>query len=343
MTGFFSHNAITAKIRVLYGKRITKSEYGELLKKVTVNEIAAFLKETKAYKEVLENVDSSLLHRGQLESLLRRSFFNEQLSILKFSQNEDTAFLKNLISKYEIEQILSFFNFLKSKRTNEFIYSVPDYIVEYSKINLTGISGCSSFEEFKELISGTEYESIFRNYIPENDNDYSSLEKLLYSFYYAKIFKNIDKFSSYKANVKTFYLHEIEILNFIHILRLKKYYKATPSDIEKHIIPFSSKKAISLFKEIIDAPDDVLALEILCKSKYSKFFANKDFNVVEQYLLSFTYDISKQNLVSGKASNVIPLAYLNFKDIEIHNIICIIEGKRYGVPSEEIKGHLIGI
>ena len=40
----YSDNAVLAKVRALYGKRLTENDYTQLMGKKTVGEVAAYLK-----------------------------------------------------------------------------------------------------------------------------------------------------------------------------------------------------------------------------------------------------------------------------------------------------------
>lgn len=42
----FSDNAIYAKCRSFFGERLTPADYGEMMKKSSVSEVAAYLKES---------------------------------------------------------------------------------------------------------------------------------------------------------------------------------------------------------------------------------------------------------------------------------------------------------
>ncbi len=67
----FSNKAIATKARAMYGARVTAADCEELVKKRSVGEVAAYLRDNTHYREVLTQVDPSAIHRGQLENFLR--------------------------------------------------------------------------------------------------------------------------------------------------------------------------------------------------------------------------------------------------------------------------------
>lgn len=73
MLSQFSSNAILSKARAMYGKRLTAADYQALLTCQSVGEVAAYLKQRTVYAQVLSGVNELTIHRGQLESLLKKS------------------------------------------------------------------------------------------------------------------------------------------------------------------------------------------------------------------------------------------------------------------------------
>jgi len=326
----------------MYGKMITSAGYRELLKKVNIYEITLYLKSSSAYSGVLADVDASLIHRGQLEDILRKEFFEQQIRICKFSAGTDKTILNSVIFRYEIEQILSFIRFLKGGRGERYIYSVPEYIINYSSLNFTGFSGAKTYSEFLSLIINTEFYKIMKDYNPDEDSDLSRLENLLFTYFYTRQLKAINKYSkNIKDTLDNAFGSEIEILNLSHILRLKKHYNSSNEEIFNHIIPFYQNISKQKFMSIISAENEQAVLDIISSTKYRSLFGDKNYKYPEKYLFKFTYDFYKKIMLTSFSSIMIPVAYFNLKDIEIKNLITIIESKRYGLTEEETIENLI--
>ena len=80
----FSQNAILAKIKAMYGKRITPSQYGEMLHKTSLSELAAYLKNSTHYQDAMDTVNPAALHRGQLEATVRKDLFYSLLRLVRY-------------------------------------------------------------------------------------------------------------------------------------------------------------------------------------------------------------------------------------------------------------------
>ena len=81
----YSSNVILAKARAMYGRCLTAQDFHNLLACHSVSEIASYLKNRTAYAGVLADINESTIHRGHLESLLRRKLWNVPSGIKKKS------------------------------------------------------------------------------------------------------------------------------------------------------------------------------------------------------------------------------------------------------------------
>ena len=91
-----SENAVAAKARAAFGRMLTSSQYDELLRKHT------------AYAQALEGVQDSAIHRGRLETLLRRDLFYQYARLTHYVPGAGAgAIYGYIVPDMEIELILS--------------------------------------------------------------------------------------------------------------------------------------------------------------------------------------------------------------------------------------------
>ncbi len=64
-------NAILAKARAMYGRRLTARNYQELLNCRDLPDLISYLKTRTSYSEALQAANPATTHRAQLETLLR--------------------------------------------------------------------------------------------------------------------------------------------------------------------------------------------------------------------------------------------------------------------------------
>ena len=79
----YSSNVILAKARAMYGRRLTRTNYRELLECRSVSEVAAYLKNQTSYGTVLAGVNENDIHRGQLEVRLRQKLFEDNSALCR--------------------------------------------------------------------------------------------------------------------------------------------------------------------------------------------------------------------------------------------------------------------
>ena len=84
------------------------------MKKRTVGDAAAYLRDNTHYREVLGQVDAAAIHRGQLENLLRsfRYFQYQRLIAYNFGQQK---LYRYLYFREEIQQLLGLLRYLSGK------------------------------------------------------------------------------------------------------------------------------------------------------------------------------------------------------------------------------------
>lgn len=120
-------NAIMTKVRAMYGKMLTPSQYEELIHKHTVQEISAYLRDETPYGAEMEWLKDSQVHRGQLENLVRKEEFYQYTRLMKYERTKNSIY-NFVIMDDEIDVILSCLRYLISGRSEEFVVNVPSFI-----------------------------------------------------------------------------------------------------------------------------------------------------------------------------------------------------------------------
>ena len=81
--------AVAAKVRAMYGGRMTGEDYRQLMGKTTIPQAAAFLQSHRGYRRELAGLHPEGLHREQLENALRaRDVYKNEYTLSKRSIND---------------------------------------------------------------------------------------------------------------------------------------------------------------------------------------------------------------------------------------------------------------
>ncbi len=343
--------ALAAKAKAMYGQRLKKEDYEELLRKGSVAEIAGYLKNETDYASTMRDIYENRIHRGQLEGLIRQNMYEKIEKLLKFSMLTKNRFYRMNIVKREIEIIiLALRSIMPDKSEDDEAYDVmvrdiPLSLSDYFSFNVDEISEIMTYEDILNILSSTPYQKIIRPYKVEKGEkiDFASIERDLYRYYYTYVFKVIDEnFSGKKKKELTdIYRTQIELLNIIKIYRFKKFFKVTNDQIRKSMVTLKSRMSDSFINELIEEPTAERVLQRLEESKYKLFVDDLDYTYIEYYANEIRYNLAKRYMHFSIESPIVFTVYSILLEIEITNIINIVEAIRYDTPRSEIEKLLI--
>jgi V/A-type H+-transporting ATPase subunit C len=325
---------------------MSPKDYNTMLGCKTVGEIASFLKQQSSeYSQILLSLDESDVHRGQLESLIRKKIFKDSISICRYELSTGEHFFEYVIKRTEIEQILHTIRLLLAGRSPDLIYTMPIFFTKHTSIDFPLLTRVNSQEEFLKAIEKSDYGRIlseFKTQLCNGDEVLTEIETKLYSYLYDRIYKVVQKHT--RGNTKE-ELHKIfdsylDLFNFVNVIRMKRYYNMSTRDMKAILLPFGTLKQKHLHA-MITASDYKEAINIMKTTSIGKKLDEVNYNFVDGLPLRFIYKICNHYIRFSSNPSVVMFSYINLTRVELSNIINIIEGVRYKVPREEILKILI--
>lgn len=340
----FSSNAITAKARAIYGKRLTTTDYRELMRQRTVSDVASYLKSSTSYRYFLSGVDEMQVHRGQLEILLQRTKLEKFVSLCHYDFSSSTDFYDYTAMEIEVDVLLQAIMLLNSNSSEDLINNLPTFMQEYVSFNFLKLSKIQSFEDLLAVLRGTPYWPILKEYQAENGEiNLSACEWELKTYYYRTLLGLIDK--HYKGNIRkelrSSVMMEIELLNLAMIYRLKKYFKRSPEQIKRQLLPFRYKMTPKALDTLLESETDAEFAQNMRLTAYSHKMQGIPFTFVEDYTTRLSFLSNRRHMHFSTSAPIAFYSLMTLTKIEIENLINIIEGIRYGVTSGEIEKLLI--
>src|SRR5574344_1453992 len=140
MKSLLAYSGLTTKIKGMDSKLITPEQYGEIMSLASVSEVVEYLKRLPEYREILENIDSKNLHRGELERYLILSSYRDFGKIYNFSSIKQRKFLELYFMKYETHLLKIILREILDRNTVTVnINDVKPYFNRFSKINLDAL------------------------------------------------------------------------------------------------------------------------------------------------------------------------------------------------------------
>lgn len=343
--------ALASKAKAMYGRRLKKEDYEELLRKNSVAEIAGYLKNETDYASTMRDIYENRIHRGQLEGLIRQNMYEKIEKLLKFSMLTKNRFYRMNIVKREIELILIALRSIMPDKSsddeqeNSIIRDIQVSLAGYFSFSLKDMAEVKTYQDILEALKRTPYQKIILPYQVDKDEkiDITSIERDLYRYYYKYVFQVIDEnFTGKKKKELThIYSTQIELLNIIKIYRFKKFFKVTNEQIRKSMVTMKSRMTDAFINELIEEPTAERVLQRLEESKYKLYVDENEYTYIEYYANEIRYNLAKRYMHFSIESPIVFTVYSILLEIEITNIINIVEAIRYDTPRNEIEKLLI--
>lgn len=340
-----SSYAMSSKAKAMFGQRLTMGDYDNLVSKKTVAEVANYLKNDTYYAMVLKGINDTQVHRGELESLIRKDLFERFSRLIRYGYSNEGGLYRYGIIISEIDQLLAC---VKTFQTNEKLYMVaglPLYLEHLMSFDIKKLVEVHNMEELVRLLEHSPYYDVLKHFasLDNSEIDIASIEVSLNSYYSNTVNKIISKDKTIKDKmlIQDMFNTKVELDNIVRIYRLKKYFNAHPDEIVKSIVPkFYHIKQKKLIDIIYNTSSEEF-LEALQQTYYGRFLENEDLEFIELLTKKIIYRINKRAIYFSNDPNIVLLAYMNLCEMEINNIIEIIEGARYNVAKDKIKSLLV--
>ena len=340
-----SSGTISAKAKCMYGKRLTAENYNDMLRKRTVTELAAYLKENTYYSSALQHIDTNSIHRGQLENILHRELFNRYTKLCRYNFGDTGEFYDYLVYRMEIEQLLRCIMSLNAHTMDQFIIELPAFLIQHASFDLLALAKARDMEDLLEIVLHTLYYQILREFVPAHDElvDYTACEKALMSYHYHHILSVVSK--KFRGNTKKDLEKVIKInvtlTNITMMYRLKTFFQADRDTVKNSIYDYNYRITQNRLNEFLDteSPEDFLA--VFKNSYYGKAVDGVEFTYFENYAARIKNQFNKKLMRFSTSPPAVLYAYIALNLIEIDNITSIIEGIRYQVSPSQIQKLLV--
>lgn len=335
--------AVYTRAKAKFGKRLKEKDYKALLNCESVPDVMAYLKSNTHYINAFGEANERGMRRGLFESLLRQYQINEfdTLSRYELSFGEDIS--AYVAHKTEISEIIRILTMLNSREKRQYNFTVPAHIAKKTSINVNMLAKVETFEQFLQAVKNTPYESVLKKYSTEQNRQIpiTEIESELYTKLYVELYKAIDTGeSTEKKELRSFLDTIIDYRNFLNIIRLKKYYNIDPNTIKSHIIPFGELKP-KIIDAMCNAETAQQVYDIMADTRVGKLIDKAEYENLDELEIMVKYKKARRNMYYSDSPSVVMISYIILCEIELHNLVCLIEGARYKVDKNVIEKLLI--
>ncbi|HIT54096.1 MAG TPA: V-type ATPase subunit [Candidatus Fimivicinus intestinavium] len=342
-----SSNAILAKSRAMYGRRLTERNYTELLNCHSVNEVANYLKNRTAYADMFEGMAVTDIHRGQLETMLKKRVFDQYASLCRYEMSIGQDFYQYFIVRSDVDQILSCARLLSTGHPGDYLFAMPAFFNQHTKLDLFALAAVTSFDGLLAALQGTPYYDLMQLFARQKltDINFLDMEAVLHRYLYERLEELLEKGFKGKARKEVMRAVglQLDMEALVDIYRLKRMGHASPEQIRRFVVlgPASElrKRQIDM---LIEAPSAAEMRRLLEATRYGRDFSGA-FSYIEDAAQKLQYRRCLKDLRFSTNPSVVMLSFMFLAENEVNNITHIVEGIRYQVPSEEISRMLIGV
>lgn len=234
--------AIVPKAKAIAARRLSHSDYLELMRKRSVIEVTAALQSHPYFKDSLKGLSQTNLHRAQIEEALSKDVYYKYESLMRYSFRKG-KFGAYFLMRSEINELLAKLRLLSMGFRHHYIIQVPGFLMPKTSFSLLRLAKAESAQDCLEVVGGTPYAKVLAGVLPAAGQklDYLKCEHAFQSYFYTTVLAQIDRDLSGRsaADTKRLFRMEAEIYNLDLLFRAKAFFspQLTPEDLKKLLIP----------------------------------------------------------------------------------------------------------
>ena len=340
-----ANNAIITKAKSMYGKFLQPEDYNRMAKLKSIPELVQYLQKQPQYQQVLKDVQPITVHRGHLESLIRKNRVEQIIRLIKMVYSKDKEFYMLDVVHQENEIILSVLRMIISEEGSDISGTIPFFYNVPTEIDFSQLLNVKTFDDLLNAVQGTTYYQLLKPFYVKNKEQirYIDIEHALEVYLYDNVFKTIDRHYSgkLKKDLEHLFSLRIDLANITKIYRLKKFYNADPLTIRNVLVDDYAKMSKKTIDKLVmvENPDDLLGT--FDKKGHFPVADEEDYVYIEYYTGKIRFDLARRIMYFSTEVPEVYTAFTILSQFEQDNLTNIIEGIRYQITEQEIAQMLI--
>ncbi len=341
--------AINTKLRGMEARFLNEDDYEKLLECSSVEEVAQYLKATKAYGNLLSRVDTSDINRGELEHMLKSSMIDDIDSIINYFSGNYKKFIHALYAKHEIAEMKQLARRLFNSIPSALIYDseAPSltFIGKYSGVNPQKVAQAKEISDIIDAYEGTPlYKYIKPLLLSDNKDNLFRFETVLDLAYYSILIKESEGLNAEDRELIQNAVGIIgDLFNIQWIYRGMYFYHIYPAVLFNYTINTGYKFSKRKIRDLCYLPDIETLQEQIRKTNYSFLMKNDDTtdSYMERRLERYIYYKLLKMRREHPMSVIQTLSHIILLEYQIRDIITLIEVTKYHLPPAEAQRYLI--
>lgn len=345
MGNLLSYSGIVTKLRAMEARLLKPGDFEEIAALHSVPDVVAYLRENSSYSYVLNELEESRLHRGDIEKILIQQLYYEYSKIYRFCGLKQRKFLELYVKRYETELINYCFRIVINRYAEPFDLSYKKaFFDKYTQISIDKLITSRTTDELVENLRGTEYYEPLKKLRDNTGVTLFDYDLTLNQYYLSDMWRKRKKILVKKE--LELYTRDcgskIDLLNMQWIYRAKKYYHMQPADIYSLLVPIQYKIATNLIKELVEAPDIEAFESVLARTSYARHYDFGQKLTIEQMYAECLNRLYKSDRRRDPYSIASVNTYLFLKEEELKKLTTAMECIRYGLSPGETLAYIGG-
>ena len=346
MGNVMAYSGIVTKVRAMQAKLLTQEDFENIASMKSVLDIIAFLKGKPAYGELLNQMDESLYHRGNIEKVLYQSLYNDYTRLFRFGSMEQKKFLKLYLKRYEVDVINYCLRIVFNHYDKPFDLNYKkEFFDRYSQITIDRLITSKNIDELVDNLRDTEYYSPLKKLRDSGAATLFDYDLALDLYYFTTLWRSKRRLLK-KKELEIFtrdFGAKIDLLNLQWIYRAKKYYHMLPPDIYTLTIPIHYRIHVDEFKALVEAPSVDEFANLMKKTVNARKYDFEQKKTIEQMYKECLHGLYLSDRRNNPYSIASITTYLFLKEEEIYKLTTALECVRYGLTRGETLGYLGGV
>ncbi|MBO5069885.1 MAG: V-type ATPase subunit [Roseburia sp.] len=337
-SGLLQYSGLVTKTKAMHGELLPEEELCRLMEYETVEEIIAFLRESKGYAPIFKSHDE-MHHRAQVEAVMDDSLYSDYMRLYRFAGGEQRKGLEILFFRYEVNVLKNCLKHMEQGGREYNLGYLNLFFDRHSCYDTAALTRATNMAELIAALSGTRYEKLMGRLQENPQLSGADYEMQLDIYYYRTVWKMKDKLTNRRTKqIFTRVLGtEIDWLNIMWMYRFKRFYHRKPTDIYADMIPVSYRLKKKELQKMLETEKLEEFVEVLGHTAY---FTDKDpvVSLGDEITFRLVMEKTYRQICRAYPMSLAPvLWYLYNKENEIDDLTTILEGVRYRIPPKEIQ------
>ena len=341
----YADNAVMAKAHAMYGKRLTKENYNDMLNCKSLVELGNYLKTRTYYRSDFDalptNIDSA-----QIEEILKMSLLKKSEKLCEYQLSAGENFYRYFVVQNDIRQLMTIIQLLIIGKPEKYLSSLPPFFNSKTDIDLYELAKVRSYSDLLKALEHTDYKKILERYRDNYSDDgmFILIENDLNKYRFSFLVKSI-KLSKDRRKKKEIYEtvnYRLDMYMLTRAYRLLNFGSPNKMFIRDFSVPGCTnftEKDLTAISEAKNATDIV---NIIPNTYYKKDFSKVDFKYIENATREMLIGQQLKGFRYYTNPTAVMLCYLFLAENEVRNIIHIVEAIKYNIPADKARSVLIG-